>query len=203
MAAVSTEQLDATLEDIVRAAVEHIDARYGAMGVLTPDGRRLDRFVIVGMDDEDGERIGTPPTGQGVLGLLVEQPIPLRLEDIAAHPASSGFPPDHPPMRSFLGVPVRVQDAVFGNLYLTEKRTGGQFTPADVEIAQALAAVAGLAIEKARTAERAETARRWSQAAAELTTDLLSGTEPDDVLRSISTRVKDLTDADLAGVLDP
>jgi signal transduction histidine kinase len=173
------------------------------MGVLTADGRRLDRFVIVGMDDEDGVRIGAPPTGKGVLGLLVEQPIPLRLEDLAAHPASSGFPPGHPPMRSFLGVPVRVRDAVFGNLYLTEKRTGGQFTPADVEIAQALAAVAGLAIEKVRTAERAEAGRRWSQAAAELATDLLSGTEPDDVLRSISTRVRALTDADMAGVLAP
>jgi signal transduction histidine kinase len=202
-AAVSAGHLEATLEEIVRAAVEHVDARYGAMGVLTADGRRLDRFVIVGMDDEDGERIGTPPTGQGVLGLLVEQPIPLRLDDIAAHPASSGFPPNHPPMRSFLGVPVRVRDAVFGNLYLTEKRSGGRFTPADVEIAQALATVAGLAIEKARLAERSEAGRRWGQAATELATALLSGADPDTVLRSISTRVGSLTDADLAGVLSP
>ncbi len=202
-AATSDGGLDGTLEDIVRAAVDHVDARYGAMGVLTADGRRLDRFVIVGMDDEDGEKIGEPPTGKGVLGLLVEQPIPLRLDDIGAHPRSSGFPPNHPPMRSFLGVPVRVRDTVFGNLYLTEKRTGGRFSPADVETAQALAAVAGLAIEKARLAERAEAGRRWSQAATELATDLLRNADPDEVLRSVSTRVGRLTDADMAGVLSP
>jgi GAF domain-containing protein len=104
------------------------------------------------MDDDDHRRIGATPIGRGILGLLVEQPIPLRIDDIGRHPAFGGFPPGHPPMRSFLGVPVRVRDAVFGNLYLTEKRTGGRFSPADVEVAEALAAVAGLAIENARLA---------------------------------------------------
>ena len=106
-------------------------------------------------------------------------------------------------MRSFLGVPVRVGESVFGNLYLTEKRTGGPFTAADVEVAQALAAVAGMAIENARLAERAETRRRWGQAATEMATALLSGADPDDVLRAVSTQVSALTNADMAGVLSP
>jgi signal transduction histidine kinase len=196
-------QLEATLREIVRAAVQHVDARYGALGILTPDGQRLDRFVIVGMDDEDRDRIGVLPEGRGILGLLVAEPAVLRLDDIAEHPASQGFPEGHPPMRSLLGVPVRVGESVFGNLYLTEKRTGTPFSPADAEIVQALAAVAGLAIENARLAERAETQRKWGQAATEMATALLSGSDPDDVLRAVSTRVSILTDADMAGVMSP
>jgi signal transduction histidine kinase len=202
-AAASGSQLEATLHDIVQAAVRHVNAGYGAMGVLTPDGRRLDRFVIVGMGPEDRERIGQPPAGHGILGLLVVEPTTLRLDDLGEHPASVGFPPGHPPMRSFLGVPVRVGDSIFGNLYLTEKSTGGPFTPADVEVAQALAAVAGMAIENARLAERAETRRKWGQAATEMATALLSGADPDDVLRAVSTQVSALTNADMAGVLAP
>ena len=202
-AAASGSQLEATLQDIVRAAVQHVDAAYGAMGVLTADGQRLDRFVIVGMSDEDRDRIGRRPEGRGILGLLVAEPVPLRLDDLTRHSASTGFPPGHPPMRSFLGVPVRVGEAVFGNLYLTEKRTGGPFTPADSEIVQALAAVAGLAIENARLAERAENRRRWEHAAAEMATALLSGADPDDVLRAVATQVSALTHADMAGVLSP
>ena len=202
-AAASGSQLEATLHDIVRAAVDHVGARYGAMGVLRPDGQGLDRFVIAGMDADDGERIGRLPSGRGILGLLVEQPIPLRLDDLGAHPASCGFPPEHPPMRSFLGVPVRVRDSVFGNLYLTEKRTGGRFTAADAEVAEALAAVAGLAIENARLAERAEAASRWGRAATQLAADLLSGADPGEVLRTLATRVAALTDADLTGILSP
>ncbi|MGZ4648639.1 MAG: GAF domain-containing protein, partial [Blastococcus sp.] len=124
LAAVSGSQLEATLHDIVEAAARHVDAGYGAMGVLSPDGRRLDRFVIVGMGPEEIARIEGLPTGHGILGLLVAVPEALRLDDMSGHAASTGFPPGHPPMRSFLGVPVRVGDAVFGNLYLTEKRTG-------------------------------------------------------------------------------
>ena len=202
-AVASGSQLEATLHDIVQAAAEHVDAAYGALGVLTPDGRRLDRFVIAGMGDEERHRIGRPPAGQGILGLLVAEPSILRLDDLGEHPASVGFPPGHPPMRSFLGVPVRVGDVVFGNLYLTEKRGGGPFTPADTEVVQALAAVAGMAIENARLAERAETRRRWDQAATEMATALLSGADPDDVLRAVSTRVSALADADMAGVLSP
>jgi signal transduction histidine kinase len=202
LAAASDNHLEATLHDIVREAVDHVGARYGAMGVLRPDSTRLDRFVVVGMGGEDGERIATVPSGKDILDLLVEQPIPLRIDDIA-HDASAVLPPGHPPMRSFLGVPVRVRDAVFGHLYLTGKRTGGQFSPADFEVAEALAAVAGLAIENARLAEKAAAISRWGEAATELATALLSGAAPDQVLRSVSTRVSHLTDADMAGVLSP
>ena len=202
-AAASGSQLEATLHDIVQAAVRHVGAGYGAMGVLTPDGRRLDRFVIVGMGPEDRDRIGRPPTGHGILGLLVTDPTTVRLDDLGEHPGSTGFPAGHPPMRSFLGVPVRVGESIFGNLYLTEKSTGGPFTPADVEVAQALAAVAGMAIENARQAERAETRRRWGLAATEMATALLSGADPDQVLRAVSTRVSTLTNSDMAGVLAP
>jgi signal transduction histidine kinase len=202
-AAASGGQLETTLHEIVAAAVRHVDAAYGAMGVLTPDGRRLDRFVIVGMGPEDAERIGRLPAGKGILGLLIAEPTTLRLDDLGQHPASTGFPPGHPPMHSFLGVPVRVRDAVFGNLYLTEKRTGGPFTEADEEAAQALAAVAGMAIENARLAERAETRSRWRQAETEIATALLSGADPDQVLRALSEQVFQLTHADMAGVLAP
>jgi signal transduction histidine kinase len=202
-AAASGSQLEATLHDIVQTAVRHVGAGYGAMGVLTPDGRRLDRFVIVGMGPEDRDRIGQPPAGHGILGLLVGDPSTLRLDDLSEHPASVGFPAGHPPMQSFLGVPVRVGHSIFGNLYLTEKNTGGPFTPADVEVAQALAAVAGMAIENARLAERSENRRKWAQAATEMATALLSGADPDQVLRAVSTRVSALTNADMAGVLAP
>jgi signal transduction histidine kinase len=202
-AAASGSQLESTLHDIVQAAVRHVDAGYGAMGVLTPDGRRLDRFVIVGMDDEDRDRIGRLPAGHGILGLLVADPKTLRLDDLGRHPASFGFPPGHPPMRSFLGVPVHVGEAVFGHLYLTEKRTGGTFTAADAEVARALAAVAGMAIGNARLAERAESRRKWGQAATEMATALLSGADPDEVLRAVSDRVSALTNADMAGVMSP
>jgi signal transduction histidine kinase len=203
LAAASGSQLEATLHDIVQAAVRHVDAGYGALGVLSPDGRRLDRFVIVGMGEEDRERIGRLPTGQGILGLLVAEPTALRLDDLGQHPASVGFPPEHPAMRSFLGVPVRVGEVVCGNLYLTEKQTGEAFTAADVEVAEALAAVAGMAIENARLAERAESRRRWQRAATDMATALLSGADPDDVLRTVCTQVSQLTDADMVGVLAP
>jgi signal transduction histidine kinase len=203
IAAASGASGEATLRDIVRAAVQHVDATYGALGLLSSDGQRVDRFVVVGIDEAGAERIGRLPTGQGILGLLVADPTPLRLDDLGEHPASIGFPPGHPPMRSFLGVPIRVGEAVFGNLYLTEKRGGGSFTEADTEAALALGAVAGLAITNARLAERSENRHRWGQAGTEMATALLSGADPDEVLRAVSTRVSDLTGADMAGVLTP
>jgi signal transduction histidine kinase len=203
LAAASPEPFEATLQQIVQAAVRQVDAEYGALGVLTSDGRRLDRFVVVGMDDTDRERIGRLPTGLGILGLLVDRPEVLRLDDLGAHPASIGFPPGHPPMRSFLGVPVRVRDAVFGHLYLTEKRGRSSFTESDADAVQALAAVAGLAIEKARLAEHAELRRSWAQTGTEAAAALLSGTETSAVLRDVAARVAELLDADLTGVLLP
>jgi len=202
-AAASGDHLEATLHDIVEAAVRHVDATYGALGVLTHDGRRLDRFVIAGMDAADIERIGRLPDGKGLLGLLVDEPQVLTLTDLSQHPTAVGFPAGHPPMRSFLGVPVRVGEAMFGNLYLTEKRTGESFTLADVEIAQALAAVAGLAIRNARLVEQTEVRDRWRQAGTDMTAELLSGAEPEQVLRSVATRVTALASADLGAVLAP
>jgi two-component system, NarL family, sensor histidine kinase DevS len=195
--------LEATLRDVVEAAVARADATYGALGVLTPDGRRVDRFVIAGMDAATQLVIGRPPEGAGILGLLVGQPTPLRLDDLGAHPASVGFPPGHPPMHSFLGVPVRVRDAVFGNLYLTEKRSGGSFTAADEEAVLALAAVAGLAIGNARLAEAAERRRAWVQAATEVSTALLSGTDLGTVLLTLVHRAAELSDAYGAALLVP
>ncbi|MCF6743046.1 GAF domain-containing protein [Blastococcus sp. KM273128] len=203
LAAASGGQLEATLHEIVAVAVRHVDARYGALGVLTPDGSALDRFVTVGMDADDHRRIGQPPAGAGILGLLVQDPTPLRLDDLRAHPASVGVPPGHPPMRSFLGVPVRARDSAFGNLYLTEKRTGGEFTPADLEITRAMAAVAGLAIENARLLEHAEQRRAWSQAGTDLATALLSGRPTGEVLCAAADRVAELAGADAVGILVP
>ncbi|MDT0274669.1 GAF domain-containing sensor histidine kinase [Blastococcus goldschmidtiae] len=203
LAAASGSHLEATLHEVVRAAVQHVEATYGALGVLSADGRRLDRFVIEGMDEDTRRRIGTPPTGQGLLGLLVAEPVALRLDDLADHPAFRGFPDGHPPMRSFLGVPVCVGDAVFGNLYLTEKRGGGPFTDADVEATEALAAVAGLAIENARLLERAERRRAWAQAGMDISTTLLEGADPDEVLRIAAPRIAELSQAQAGGVLAP
>jgi signal transduction histidine kinase len=201
LAATSQQPIDGTLHEIVRAAAARVEATYGALGVLTADGRRLDRFIVHGMDDATHERIGKLPGGLGILGLLVDEPGVLRLDDLGRHEASVGFPAGHPPMRSFLGVPVRVRDAVFGNLYLTEKRTGGPFTAADSEAVEAIAAVAGLAIENARLAERSEIRCEWMQAGTDIATALLSGAEPGSVLRSVGETVCDLTGADYVGVL--
>ncbi len=202
-AAAAGDTLEATLRGIVEAAVARADATYGALGVLSPDGRRVDRFVIVGMDADTEVAVGRPPEGAGILGLLVDQPVPLRLDDLGAHPASVGFPPGHPPMASFLGVPVRVGEEVFGNLYLTEKRSGGAFTAADEETVLALAAVAGLAIDNARLAEAAERRRAWVQAATEVSTALLSGRGLDEALHVLVRRVSDLSDADGAALFVP
>jgi signal transduction histidine kinase len=196
-------RLESTLTEVVRVAVEHAGASYGALGVLTPDGQHLDRFVVVGMDEEDAERIGRLPEGKGILAHMVEDPVPLRLEDLGAHPAAVGLPPGHPPMRSFLGVPVPAGERVFGHLYLTEKRGGGGFTAADEEVVEALAAAAGLAVENARLAEGAERRRRWAQAGTAVVTSLLSGTNLDRVLHEVAERVVELADADLGGVLAP
>jgi len=142
--------LPVVLRRIVEAAVKLVDARYGALGVLDETGRRLSQFLTVGLDDDAVERLGRPPEGHGILGLLIVDPVPLRLPDLTRHPDSYGWPPQHPPMNSFLGVPIRVRDEVFGNLYLTEKEGGTLFTDIDEELAVGLAAAAGVAIENAR-----------------------------------------------------
>lgn len=142
--------LPTVLQRIVEAATELVDARYGALGVLDEAGERLSDFLTVGIDDEGRRRIGNLPEGHGILGLLIVEPRPIRLPDLGEHPDSFGFPPHHPPMTSFLGVPIRVRDQVFGNLYLCDRRGEEVFSDVDEEMAVALAAAAGIAIDQAR-----------------------------------------------------
>ncbi|PPK67231.1 GAF domain-containing protein [Actinokineospora auranticolor] len=191
-------ELDSTLRRIVRAALGLVDARYGALGVLG-DGD-LVRFINEGIDPETRADMGHLPEGRGLLGLLIEHPEPIRLTDLTQHPASVGFPRNHPPMGSFLGVPVHVRGEVFGNLYLTEKR-GGPFTADDEAVVQALAAAAGVAIENARLFERSRDRERWLTAAGEVNTQLLAGASQDETLGVIVRRVRELTSADCALIL--
>jgi signal transduction histidine kinase len=142
--------LSATLRRIIEAATALADARYGALGVLDPSGTELAEFLTVGVDDATRAAIGPLPRGHGILGLLIAHPVPVRLPDLREHPDSYGFPPHHPPMRSFLGVPIIVRGQVFGNLYLTDKRSQEVFTDVDEELVVALAAAAGVAIDNAR-----------------------------------------------------
>jgi two-component system, NarL family, sensor histidine kinase DevS len=193
--------LQSTLRRIVEAAVGLVDATYGALGVIGDDdgGKlRLTEFIPAGLSHDEIARIHHWPEGRGLLGLLIDDPRPLRLADISAHPASSGFPAGHPPMRSFLGVPVRLRDEVFGNLYLTDKRGGGEFTEDDEAVLVALGAAAGVAVENARLYEAARRQQRWIQASAEVTTRLLSGAEPGEVLAGIARQAGELSGADLA-----
>ncbi|MCW2929770.1 MAG: putative signal transduction histidine kinase [Actinomycetia bacterium] len=166
--------LPVVLRQIVAAARDLVGARYAALGVLGRDGE-LEQFVHAGMNEELAARIGELPRGRGILGLLISEPAPLRLADLSGHPASAGFPPGHPPMTRFLGVPVRIGEEVFGNLYLTERSAGGEFTAEDEELAIALAAAAGAAIANARRFAESEQRRRWLDASAGLTPQLLSG----------------------------
>ena len=189
--------LESTLRRIVQTAVGLVDASYGALGVIGED-RRLAEFIPIGLSQDEIERIHHWPEGRGLLGLLIDHPRPLRLADIAAHPQSSGFPAGHPPMHSFLGVPVRLRDEVFGNLYLTGKRGGGEFTEDDEAVLVALGAAAGVAVENARLYDAARRQQRWIQASAEVTTRLLSGSQPREVLADITRRARELSGADLA-----
>jgi signal transduction histidine kinase len=158
MAIGSEQTLADSLERITQTAADLVDAKYAALGVLDASGSRLAEFITVGLDAEETARIGDRPEGHGLLGLLILEPEPLRLPDLHAHPESFGFPPGHPPMTSFLGVPIRLRGVAYGNLYLTDKADGQVFTDVDQELAVGLAAAAGLAIENARLHEQARTA---------------------------------------------
>jgi signal transduction histidine kinase len=147
-------ELVGVLKRIVEAATELAGARYGALGVLDPSRTALSEFVTVGLDDETIARIGHRPDGKGILGLLITDPQPIRLADLGEHPSSVGFPEGHPPMHGFLGVPVRVRNQVFGNLYLAEKRDGTLFSEDDESLVVALASAAGIAIDNARLHQR-------------------------------------------------
>ncbi|HEY8653960.1 MAG TPA: GAF domain-containing protein [Dermatophilaceae bacterium] len=194
------------LSRIVRCACELVDARYGALGVLGADGEHLVEFVAHGLSPEEQEAIGDPPRGHGVLGLLIRQPRPRRLRDVAAHPDSQGFPANHPVMHSFLGVPIRIRDEVFGNLYLTEKQGDTEkegdadFTADDEAILVALAAAAGIAIDNARLYERSRRLRRWLETTAEVTQLLLEGRDEASAMGFLATRTRELAEAQLAMV---
>ncbi|HVD39367.1 MAG TPA: GAF domain-containing protein, partial [Solirubrobacterales bacterium] len=142
--------LEAVLSSVVEAARELTGARYAALGVLDPERRELERFINVGIDEETRRDIGNLPRGRGVLGELIREPAPLRLRDVNAHPHAYGFPPGHPPMNSFLGVPISVRGETYGNLYMTEKQGAEEFDQDDEEAAVTLASWAGIAIENAR-----------------------------------------------------
>ena len=194
--------VDELLRRIVRVAADLSGARYAALGVLDEDQPgRLRLFVTEGLDENTATAIGPLPTGHGLLGLIIERPEPLRLHDIAEHPASYGFPPHHPPMTSFLGVPVRSRDQVFGNLYLTDKVGGEDFTEQDEAIVVALAAAAGVAVENARLHQEAHRRESWLSATAEITAVLTRSQLPNDGLQAIADRARALSQADVAWIV--
>jgi signal transduction histidine kinase len=195
-------ELEAMLRRIVEAAVDLVDAKYGALGVIGED-QRLIEFIPVGLDAAEISEIHHWPEGHGLLGLLIRQPQPLRLADIGAHQESSGFPDGHPAMRTFLGVPVRMRNRVFGNLYLTEKRGGGEFTEDDEAVLTALGAAAGVAVENARLYEEARRQQHWLRASSELTIALLSGAASATVLADLTRQALELSGADLVTLALP
>ncbi len=187
--------LDNTLRTIVHAATELTGARYGGLGVRGTGeaADRLTAFVYEGIDDGTRMLIGDLPRGHGVLGLLIRHPEAVRLADLGEHPSSVGFPPHHPPMRTFLGMPIRVREAVFGNLYLTEKADGQEFSEDDEVVVRALAAAAGVAIDNARLYEQSRWRERWLEATRDIATGLLAGDEPGEVLDLLTHRALTLT----------
>ncbi|MBD8102835.1 MULTISPECIES: GAF domain-containing sensor histidine kinase [unclassified Plantibacter] len=196
-----TEELNlsSVLRTIVDAAVELVDAEYGAMGVIATHGG-LEQFIHVGMPVETAARIGHLPEGHGLLGAVIEDPQPIRLDSLTDDPRSSGFPAEHPPMSSFLGVPVRVRDEVFGNLYLTNKR-GGSFSAEDEQLVTSLASTAGVAIENARLYEESRSRQAWTAASMEFTNAVL--TDSAESAETFLCRMSvDLAGADVASIID-
>ncbi|CAA0094138.1 Oxygen sensor histidine kinase response regulator DevS/DosS [Mycolicibacterium vanbaalenii] len=195
-------ELDETLRTIVHTAIDLVDAQYGALGVRG-HGHELMAFIYEGIGEETRAKIGHLPEGLGVLGVLIDDPKPIRLDHIAHHAASVGFPPNHPPMRTFLGVPVRIRDEVFGNLYLTEKAGGQPFSEDDEVLVQALAAAAGIAIENARLYEQSKMRQSWIEATRDIGTELLSGTDPATVFRLVADATRVLSGAEMTFVAVP
>lgn len=194
--------LESTLRSIVESAVKLVDAKYGALGVRGSD-HELTAFINHGFDEDTRTGIGPLPTGKGVLGVLFDHPDVIRLSNLSQHPGSVGFPPRHPPMTSFLGVPIRIREEIFGNLYLTEKRSGTDFTADDEVVTRALAAAAAIAIENARLYEESRSRQTWIEAMRDVGSELLSGGDLDDALRMVARKALHLTDADLAFIAAP
>lgn len=197
-------ELHSTLDRICETAAELADARYAAIGVVDDEGEGLSDFVTFGVDEETARRIGRRPDGHaGLLGALIRDPQTIRLADLSTDPRAAGFPPGHPPMRTFLGVPIRVQGEIFGNLYLAEKRGGGEFNDYDVHMVRVLATEAGIAIGNARLYEAARQRERWIDGSVAVTTALLSGGDADDALAVVAEQARRLADADAGIVLLP
>ncbi|HEX6873497.1 MAG TPA: GAF domain-containing sensor histidine kinase [Micromonosporaceae bacterium] len=192
--------LHSTLERIVASASRLVGARYAALGVIGED-RRLVEFITYGMSEHDRAVIGDLPTGRGVLGLLIADPRPVRMPDITQHPQSYGFPPNHPPMHSFLGVPIRIRDHVYGNLYLADKIGADEFSEDDEQIVVALAAAAGAAIDNARLYALAQRRQRLLAAAAEITALLLGRVHRTAALDLVARRAREVAEAELVMVL--
>lgn len=191
----SNLELGDVLHRIVVSACELVDATYGALGVLGPSGEELVEFVTQGLTEDERAAIGPLPRGHGLLGMIIKSPHPQRVSDIGEHPDSYGFPPNHPPMTSFLGAPVRIRDQVFGNLYLTDKRSAKEFSEEDEAILVALAAAAGVAIENARLFNRVQTEQLWDEVVRGATQSLLAGEAQGEVLAQVVRRICSLTEA--------
>ena len=189
--------LPMVLQRIVDLAAEVTDARYGALGVIG-DGDELVEFITTGMSARQRRDIGALPRGRGVLGLLIKNPQAVRITNIAAHPRSVGFPPNHPPMHSFLGAPVQAMGRVFGNIYLTEKRGALAFTGEDEESLVVLATQAGVAIANASLYEEVRLRERWLNALRDITNDILGGAVAESILEDIAEHARELVGADVA-----
>jgi signal transduction histidine kinase len=196
--ALSSElSLDALLQKLVETAAELTGARYAALGVIDRARTGLERFVTTGIDEDTRREVGELPRGRGILGVLVQDATPLRLHDISDDPRSVGFPPGHPPMHSFLGVPVLLRNFAYGNLYLTEKEDGTDFTEQDEELVRLLAGQAAVAIENARLYESATRWSRQLESLNEVASALVSETSLVPLLRLIASRLRELVDARL------
>ncbi len=195
--------LPALLQRIVDLAAELTAARYGALGVVSPDGSGLVDFITTGVGADARAAIGHLPRGEGILGVLIHDATPLRLVNIADDPRSVGFPPDHPPMRAFLGAPIRAHGRVFGNIYLTDKRGASAFTADDEAALVVLATQAGVAIANARVHEEVRMHERWLDAVREVTTMLLAGGAWRAVLQVVAQRAREIAAADLATISVP
>ncbi|GAB3424972.1 GAF domain-containing sensor histidine kinase [Flindersiella endophytica] len=192
--------LHSVLGRITESACRLVGARYGALAIVGSDGR-ITEFITRGMSDAERALIGPLPEGKGVLGLLIQEPRPMRLSDLGEHPTSYGFPPHHPPMTTLLGVPIHLRDEFFGNLYLTEKQGGAEFTAEDEEAVVALATAAGVAIENARLYENERRRQRWLQAAAEITELTLGEIDRTAAMRLVARRVREVAGADSVGII--